>query len=420
MAEISKKPHTIDSQSSPPWSATTKAIVASAALILMAIVAWRFRSLWSSVVIAVLLAYLLNPLVNLSMNRLKLRRGTAVLLVYLVLLVVVGGGMVTLGFIAAEQISRLITLTQELDVVDITQRLQEQIPELIGYEFTIGAYTIQVSDALEFLNFDSLAGQAISLVQSTFSLSGAMVAQAAQTTVNTLALLALVLILSVYIARDFPRFGRLISDLAHQSGYRSDAERLIDETIRIWNSYLRGQVILALLIGVVVTIVLFLLGVTNPLALGILSGVMEFLPVVGPLFGAGVAVIVAFFQTEPGLGLSSLYFAGVVLAAMFIIQQIENNLLVPRIVGDALDLHPLVVMISVLMGTSLAGLLGAVLAAPVVATLKLLSAYGWRKMLDLEPFPNAEATPPKTIETTKQQKVQKGTQRKRRRRRRKK
>jgi predicted PurR-regulated permease PerM len=71
---------------------------------------------------------------------------------------------------------------------------------------------------------------------------------------------------------------------------------------------------------------------------------------------------------------------------MFLIQQIENTVLVPRIVGDALDLHALVVLIGVLMGTSLAGLLGAVLAAPVIATLKLFGTYIWRKMLDLPPF----------------------------------
>jgi predicted PurR-regulated permease PerM len=72
---------------------------------------------------------------------------------------------------------------------------------------------------------------------------------------------------------------------------------------------------------------------------------------------------------------------------MFAIQQVENNVLVPRIVGDALDLHPIVVIVAVLMGTSLAGLLGAVLAAPVAASLKLYGLYVWRKLLDLPPFP---------------------------------
>jgi hypothetical protein len=69
-----------------------------------------------------------------------------------------------------------------------------------------------------------------------------------------------------------------------------------------------------------------------------------------------------------------------------LIQQIENNVLVPRIVGGALDLNPLIVIIGVFIGASLAGLVGAVLAAPLLATTKLLGTYAWRKLFDLPPF----------------------------------
>jgi predicted PurR-regulated permease PerM len=75
---------------------------------------------------------------------------------------------------------------------------------------------------------------------------------------------------------------------------------------------------------------------------------------------------------------------------MFALQQIEGAILVPRFVGDALDLHPVIVIVVVLMGTSLAGILGAILAAPVAATIKLFGAYAWRKMFDLPPFPDPE------------------------------
>ena len=78
---------------------------------------------------------------------------------------------------------------------------------------------------------------------------------------------------------------------------------------------------------------------------------------------------------------------------MVLVQQIENNFLVPRIVGDALDLNPLVVFVGALAGASFAGVLGTVLAAPVIATLKLLGVYAWRKMFDLDPFPEPENTP---------------------------
>ncbi len=107
-------------------------------------------------------------------------------------------------------------------------------------------------------------------------------------------------------------------------------------------------------------------------------------------------VLVAFFQDGNYLGISSsLNYALLILAVMILLQQIENSLLVPRIVGDALNLHPIMVMVSVIMGASLAGLLGAVLAAPVVASIQLLGAYAWRKMLDLPPFPDPPAMPPK-------------------------
>ena len=68
----------------------------------------------------------------------------------------------------------------------------------------------------------------------------------------------------------------------------------------------------------------------------------------------------------------------------------QNIVLVPRIVGESLELHPLVVIVGVLMGSSLAGILGAILAAPVIATLKLLGIYAWRKMFDQPPFPHPE------------------------------
>ncbi len=129
------------------------------------------------------------------------------------------------------------------------------------------------------------------------------------------------------------------------------------------------------------------------LGLGILAGVLEFLPIIGPLVSAGVAILVALFQDSNWLGLTPLYYAVAVAVVMLVIQQLENNLLVPRIVGGALDLHELLVMSSVIMGASLAGILGAVLAAPVVASIRLFGSYAWRKLLDLPPFPEEEPPP---------------------------
>jgi predicted PurR-regulated permease PerM len=162
---------------------------------------------------------------------------------------------------------------------------------------------------------------------------------------------------------------------------------------RIWSAYLRGQVLLGLVIFLVVWLGLALLGVQNSLALGLLSGLLEFIPVLGPIIGAGAAIIVALFQPDTLGQMGNWQYAGVVLIFMLIVQQLENNILVPRIVGESLELHPIIVIVGVFMGSSLAGVLGAILAAPVVATLKLLSIYAWRKMFDQPPFPNPEKEP---------------------------
>ena len=196
--------------------------------------------------------------------------------------------------------------------------------------------------------------------------------------------------LSIYLATDLPRFGGYVKSFAQQPGYREDAERLMPQLRHVWSAYLRGQIILSLVIFLTVWIGLTLLGVQNSLALGLLAGFLEFLPNLGPVISAGVTVLVAFFQPGNYLGLESWQYALVILGLMIVIQQLENHLLVPRIVGGALDLHPIIVIVGLFMGASLAGILGAILAAPIIASLKLFGHYAWRKLFDLPPFPDEE------------------------------
>ncbi|RLT38680.1 MAG: AI-2E family transporter [Chloroflexi bacterium] len=379
------------SSSSPSWTTATKAIVAVSSLALAVLVIWRFQELIQPLVLALLLAYLLNPVISLISNRLGLPRGTTVLAVYAILAVAV---VVTLSFVGITTFQQAVTVAKNLprwfdQAVDLVSTLPARLPE----SFAIGPLLLERDAILPQLpGWDEVARQLFGLVQPIFSRGGSIATSVVSATVNVLGLIFLVFIVSIYIANDIPRIGRGISNFAHDADYRADADRLMVDVSRVWGAYLRGQVVLGLVIFFVVSIVLAILGVDNALGLGLLSGTMEFLPVIGPLLGAGAAVVVALTQETASFGLSSFEFALVVLVAMVLIQQVENNLLVPRIVGDALNLHPLLVMVSVVMGASLAGLLGAVLAAPVVASLKILGFYAWRKMLDLPPFP--EQTPP--------------------------
>jgi hypothetical protein len=138
---------------------------------------------------------------------------------------------------------------------------------------------------------------------------------------------------------------------------------------------------------VVTTLVMTGLGLRNSLVVGLIAGALEFIPIVGPFIAGAIGVTVALFQASNPFGLSTLGYALVVLIAFLVIQQLENNVLVPRIIGESLNLHPLAVLIVAVMGASFAGVLGLLLAAPVLATLRLLGRYAYRKFFDLDPWP---------------------------------
>jgi predicted PurR-regulated permease PerM len=196
-----------------------------------------------------------------------------------------------------------------------------------------------------------------------------------------------IFVISVYLIFEAPNIGSYLQELASQPGYQTDMERMAKEFSRIWSAYLRGQVILGVIIFLVVWMGLSVIGVRNALTLGLIAGLLEFVPTVGPIISTIIAMTIAFFQPSNTWGLVGWQFALIVLIFMIIVQQVENNALVPRIVGNALDLHPLIVIIGVFMGASVAGILGAILAAPILASLKLVAVYAWRKLFDQPPFP---------------------------------
>ena len=373
---------------SPQWTVATKSIIAAAALVLLGLLVWQFRNLIQPIVIAVLIAYLVNPLVTQSTQRLKLSRGASVLLVYAVFLVTIIAVFTAIGFVSVDQGQRLVKEAPEL----LTKSSVWFRNTLTTIRATQAGQILPTNLSLEQLDLGSLASQLLSYAQPAISGGGSLAAQLASATLDVISTTFLILFISIYLSKDAPLFARMIGDVAQTPGYRADAERLSRDFVRIWDAYLRGQVILAVIMFFLVSLALSAMGLNYSLALGVLSGLMEFLPVIGPLIATVVAALVAIFQNGNWLGLSPLWYTLAIIAIMFALQQIEAAVLVPRFVGEALDLHPVTVIVVVVMGTSLAGILGAVLAAPVAASIKLLGGYAWRKMFDLQPFVQAEET----------------------------
>ncbi len=376
---------TTDQLPSPRWSTMTKLVVTIAVLVVIGWVLIRFQVLITPLLASAMLAYLLNPLITMIAARLKWGRVAAAAVVYLVLLLIVAGLATGLGIYAVNELANL-----NLNVQQIVVELAGRIDQLTRSQIEFLGFTINLSQ----FDLSALYSQVVAALQPVLSRIGQYVGQAVTSTAEFFGWALFVLVISFYMVKDMPNIRPMIGRYAADPGYRYDVERLIDELAKIWNDFLRGQALLGLVIGIVSWIGLTVMGVRYAVALGLLSGLLELVPTIGPLISGLVAVAVALFQDSNWLGLSPLAFAAVVAVFFIVVQQLENNILVPRIIGDTLNLHPVAIMVGAIMGASLGGIIGVLLAAPVMATLKLAGGYAWRKMLDLPPFPPPGGKPP--------------------------
>lgn len=352
------------------WDTATKRIVAVIGLLFLALVVYRFRSLLTPLVLAFLLAFILNPVVDFLERRVGMHRGVASALVFIVLIIMVLG-ILAAPVTAVPSLQRAI-ISAQLDlrqiIDDINAFFGREI-ELAGYTFDLSFVAQELSTALRRF-FESLAQGALDLVVG--------IAQG-------VLWLVFIFIVSFYLVRDAHRIAEQVVELA-PPGYRSDVIQLRREIVQVWNAFLRGELLLGTVVGVTVGLVTTALGLPYPWALGILAGLLEVVPNIGPTIAAIPAILLALIEGPAFIPLSNFWFAVLVAVVYWVIQLIENNFLVPRIMGRTLDLHPLAVLIAVLAGGHLASILGVLLAAPTLATLRAFGRYVLSRLYDRDPF----------------------------------
>ena len=181
-----------------------------------------------------------------------------------------------------------------------------------------------------------------------------------------------IFVLTIYLLIEGPDVGKNLLRLLPRPE-RQPVQRMVSEIGVQIGAYVRGQLLTSVLAGLFSFAVLSVLGVPEPLALAALMAVADLIPMVGPIVGTVPAVLMALSRDVPT--------AGIVLAAYLVYQQIEGNLIVPRVYGQALKLTPVVVLIAFLVGGTLMGILGALLALPVAAAIPIIAGYvaEWRE-----------------------------------------
>jgi predicted PurR-regulated permease PerM len=204
---------------------------------------------------------------------------------------------------------------------------------------------------------------------------------------------AVVLIFSsIYISTDAHNFASRLVAISPPA-YREEIAILLRRLAAIWRAYFRGQLNLMVIIGTVTWLGNTALGMPGAFALGVIAGVMEIIPSLGPFLAAIPAVIVALIQGSSALDVSNWVFALIIIGFYILVQQFENTFVVPRILGEAVDLHPLIVILGVVIGANVGGIIGALLAAPIIASGREIVQYLYMKILNEPPFP-PEAEPP--------------------------
>jgi predicted PurR-regulated permease PerM len=361
---------------SPRWTASAKLLAGLTIIGLALALLVRFSGLLQLVIVAGILSFLMVPVVRLLHQRVHLSWRTATHLTFLVLAVFVVLIFAAASLGVAQQLQSLVA-TVQLALRDLPNLLQSWSGQVI----VVGPFRFDLSQ----LDLASLADQAVVYIRPFVGQASGWVTALAGGAIESIARTLFVFAAAYYLTLDQP----MITPMWRRAsfpGFDYDWRRLREGLDRIWTAFLRGQIVLGGVIALVVTLGLSLLGVRNPLVLGLVSGLLEFIPIVGPVVAGAIAAMVAFFQGSNWWGLSSVTFTLIVIVFFIVVQQLENNLLVPRILGRALKLNPVVVLIAAVIGASLAGVLGILLSAPTMATLVFLGRYVYRKVFDLPPW----------------------------------
>jgi len=169
----------------------------------------------------------------------------------------------------------------------------------------------------------------------------------------------------------------------------------------VWMAYLRGQIVLMVVVGIVFTIAWLILGIPGALVLGVLAGLFTLIPDVGPFLAAALALGVALLEGSSWIPLSNFWVAGIVGLTYLVLVNLKNFFVRPIIMGRSLHMNEALIFIAIMIATILEGIMGALLIIPVLASVVVIMEYVRRRVLGLAPFAVEDekqfVTPPEKI-----------------------
>ena len=338
------------------WSPRTRRTVAMFIGILAALVLWGAREIVGPFVWAGIFAYVFNPAVNGLVRLARVPRPAAVALFY-----ALGIGLLTLlGFLIIPRVvDELDRLTTELP--SIIADLEAALPsEFLGQPLVVQDVIDGLTAGATSMLTD--ASQAVSAFRSAF---------------NLLIHGVLAVVAAGYLLLAGPELFRGLLERI-PPGPRAETEELVGRINNVLGAFIRGEIILVVIMSVTTFIGLSIIGIPFAVILAIATGFLELIPVFGPIMAAippiGLALVTANNFGWPG------WVAGVVVAVMYtVLRQLEDYFVIPNVVGRVVRVHPLIALFAIFAGLQIWGITGMVIALPVAGVARVLLGYAYRR-----------------------------------------
>ncbi len=349
------------------WSLTFRYVVGIISFILLIALLIYAQDAVTNLAIAAFVAYLINPAVVYLTNRTRMGRGAAVNLVYFSTVLLLLGLPSTLLPIFADEAQIVVQ-----DLLDLTNQLGRTFSgpiHFFGLTFHLeewGQSIFQVQNTV----LSPLPEEALKLLETT--------------SVGVLWFLVILVSVHLFLSQ-WPTMRDWLINLAPPA-YRPEMEELYNRIRNVWMAYLRGQIVLMFIVGVVFTIAWIIIGIPGALVLGVLAGLFTLVPDVGPFLAMVLAAGVALLEGSTWIPLSNFWVAGIVIIVYLVLINLKNFFLRPYIMGRSVHMNEALIFIAIVIATILKGILGALLVVPVLASVVVLAGYIQRRVLGLQPF----------------------------------
>ncbi len=376
------------------WSDSLRYIALTGMIILMIVLFFFARGSLNLILAAGFIAYILSPLVRFEVNVLRFKKGLAVFMAYLILVVLLLLIIsLVLPFITDRIQLFLATdwpmVIQSIDnwLSDIILELDVNQPKIGGFELDLSVPLIELrkminSFDISKINVSSVVPDLSSMLHSVISVSANVVT----TIFNALIAVITTVMASIHFCNDGWKLKTWIQNQFTEA-YRPEISELIHRLGRVWNNFFVGELKLMFSIGLITFLVCAGLGLRWALVLGIIAGLLEIIPNIGPIIACIPAILSALIFGSQWIPLDNFLMALVVIGAYLLIQQMENILIVPRVMSNALNIHPVIVILGILILSSRLGLFGALFAAPLIGLMKEVLSYIFCKIRKEDPYP---------------------------------